>query len=190
MVIPILVILLLAGTSASVQQRRAGTTKMSVASSSAEPQNLWDWNREADAIVHVRITGQTAFEVPKSTDGYWIYTRHEATVIEVFRGEPGITVGPKRAVVQFGGTILREDGPETVIANDWSPLPVASEWILFLEWNLKLKAFAIMYMDRGTLQIENGVISGSGRYPGWLRREWGGKKVEEFGSAVRRARRH
>jgi hypothetical protein len=158
--------------------------------SSAEPQNLWSWNREADAIVHVRVTGQSAFEVPKPTEGYWIYTRHEMTVLEVFRGEPGINVGPKWSVLQFGGTIMREDGPETHIANRWSPLPVGSEWLLFLEWDRELKAFTIMYMDRGTLQIENGVIGASGGAPGWLRRQWSGKKVEEFGSAVRRARRY
>jgi hypothetical protein len=185
----LLLIVMLVGKDVSAQ-RRAGTTSLSVGIPSDQPRNLLDWHREADAILRIKITGQTAFESHEfdlSPEKYWIFTHHDVDVIDVFRGEPCITVGSGRSIIQIGGTIQRQDGPETQVWNGWSPLPVGTEWIVFLSWEPRRPGFMIMDGDRGTLQIKDGRIV-AGNMQWWLGRQWVGKDVAEFATALRYSR--
>ncbi len=161
-----------------------GVKRSAVGFSSDEPSSVRHWVAHADAIVRVRLTGQSAYEDRTNPfEPYVIYTRHEATVLEVFTATPKIEKGPGWHFSQFGGTLEREGGPETHIANQWKPLPVQSEWILFMRWDPYRAFFAVMNMERGTLGIEDGRIVAKATTA--FTRTWRGRPVQELERAIR-----
>ena len=124
------------------------------------PTSLTEWFREADAIVRVRIDSQNAYDDPYSgSEQPTILTDLEVTVLDVFKLHPrGVGAGATMTITHLGGTIMRADGPDILIANDFPPPPVGTEWFLFLAWNDKGQQFRIDYLDEGAFQVVDGSV--------------------------------
>lgn len=95
-----------------VTLKRAGRTSLLLACGVAPPATVPVFVESADAVVHVRITGQRAYENTSGTAPRDILTITDARVITSFKGTA--TAGPDGsvAVLQVGGAIDRGDrGP-------------------------------------------------------------------------------
>ena len=151
----------------------------------APPETLAGWRDRADLVVHARIDSQSAFEHVRSETVTDIVTMHEAAVLELLKANPrGVgSIGAVQQVLQMGGRIRRKDAYETEIWNAFPPMPVGSEWVLFLKWDAVLHGFALFYREAGAVPIVDGRIA---KHDGSLLAEWHGRPAEQFLQAVAR----
>lgn len=146
------------------------------------PENLREWRDRADLVIRVRIDSQTAFEYQRGAGPEHVVTAHEATVLEQFKGDPrAVAAGASQQVLQFGGTLRRPDAILKQTWNGFPPMPVGTEWVLFLEWSTHLNGFMPLLIDHGAVQLVDGKVATK------LRPEWNGKPTEEFLRAMREA---
>jgi hypothetical protein len=112
-----------------------------------------------------------------------IVTAHLATVLDVVKAHPrAVSAGAVQEVLQFGGRIRRPDAFETHTVNSFSPLPLGSEWVLFLLWDERLNGFTLLYHQDGAVQIVDGKVAAATGF----HRSWDSRPVEEFLQALSR----
>ena len=85
-------------------------------------------------------------------------------------------------ITHMGGTIMRADGPDTLIVNGFPPPPVGTEWFMFLAWHDQTQQFRIDYLDEGAFQV----IGGSLARPRGSRERLAAPDADALAEALRR----
>ena len=163
----------------------AGRHRMTIACGPAAPTSLFEWWNQADSVIRARVNSQRSYDDHRSgLDQPDIMTDLELLLLEVFKQHShGVGPGATMALTHAGGTLRREDGPETHVTNSFSPPPNGSEWFLFLRWSDETQRYQIMYFEQGAFEVVHGALVRPGRSgvpDGWPRDD------EAFADALRR----
>jgi hypothetical protein len=145
------------------------------------PTTVQEW-RKVSAIVRVRIDSQAAYQSRPLPS--WIMTKHEATVLDVIKADSRVPgVGASLTIHQNGGTVEHIDKFVSFTQNQFPPMPVGSEWLLFLTWVDQLQFFMIYRHEDGAFQIRGGRLTppGSSR---WAER-WRDQRPDTLTTALR-----
>lgn len=146
------------------------------------PKSLPEWRQRAELVVRAKIVSQEAFEDVRSEWTTDIITAHEALVLDVIKSHPrAVAVGAVQQVLQHGGRIRRPDAWESLTVNGFRPLPVGSEWVMFLEWHARHQGFLPFYREHGAVQVIAGRIATP---EGSLHGDWNGRQIEAFLDAL------
>ena len=152
--------------------------------------------RESDRVLHVRVNSQRSFDfqyaarVVRGSPGQevWedrlhteVYTAHAASVLRVLKaGGRAVAKGSTQVILQQGGLIQRADHVLVETVNSQRPIPIRTEWVLFLRWSEHLNGFGFD-PARGAIQIEDGRVT---TRVGGLDPAWTGADVAELIAAL------
>jgi hypothetical protein len=152
----------------------------------------------SDVVVHVRFDAQSAFDHEYVSrvllgghpgENVWedrvlsdVYTAHDASVLALLKGDPHAVVeGANHQIFQRGGRIQRADYILVETVNHEEPLPMGTEWVLFLHWSDELSGFGFSAHD--AIQIEGGRVASR---VGSLDSAWAGREIAELRHALSR----
>ncbi len=169
-----------------VTLKRAGRMSGMIACGIAAPATLRAFVESADAVVHVRVTGQRAFEAASDLDYRRILTTTEARVITPFKRAAAGGLSGSVTVLQVGGAIDRGDTVDHLSYNHLPPLSVGDDYVLFLTRQPD-DALMIHFAEEGAFRLRNGRVEPLGGSA--IATEWKSASAREFLAELRAASR-
>jgi hypothetical protein len=163
-----------------VTLKRAGPERILLACGFVTPlaTTLSAFSEDADAVLHVRVEGQRAFENPSADEFTSIETFIDARVLQAFKAVPGKGGGGAVTIVQPGGAIDRGDVVERLRVNNLDPLSVGDDYVLFLKQDERSGKMRIHFGEEGAFRLRNGRVQPLGA--GELASEWKNARAVEF----------
>jgi hypothetical protein len=137
---------------------------------------------DADAIAHVKVARQRSYR-QKRDESYRgsITTALTVRWIRSFKSNSRVSAGDE--IVQGGGRLEKADDIEIATVNDFAPLNVGDEYVLFLKRYDELGYVVIHHAENGAFLIRNGRVKAMGK--GALANAWKDRSAAKFFEALR-----
>jgi hypothetical protein len=155
----------------------AGRLSAILACGVAPPATLRGFFDDADAVMHVKVEGQRAFDGTDGNGGTRIMTMNDVLVLHAFKGAPRSDSGGLVNVLQIGGAIERGGVVDQLQFNHLNPLSIGDDYILFLKRQPD-GALMIHFAEAGAFRLRNGVVEPLG--DGALASEWKNARSSEL----------